>query len=141
MDVGVRELKQRLSEYLDRAERGEIIRVTDRGRPKATLGPLPGRLRLEGGHCRGLDNARGGRGARSGQARPPDARNRGCACRGQRGVSLYVDSSALLKRYVDESDSDACDAILRSAAALVTGRPTVVEGRRNLCPLVRPGDL
>jgi prevent-host-death family protein len=49
MDVGVRELKQRLSEYLDRAERGEIIRVTDRGRPKALLGPLPGRLRLEEG--------------------------------------------------------------------------------------------
>jgi prevent-host-death family protein len=49
MDVGVRELKQRLSEYLDRAEQGELIRVTDRGRPKALLGPLPGRLRLEEG--------------------------------------------------------------------------------------------
>jgi prevent-host-death family protein len=49
MDVGVRELKQRLSEFLDRAERGEIIRVTDRGRPKAVLGPIPGRLRLEEG--------------------------------------------------------------------------------------------
>ena len=53
MDVGVRELKQRLSEYLDRAERGEIIRVTDRGRPKAVLGPLPGRLRLEEGISEG----------------------------------------------------------------------------------------
>ena len=42
-DVGVRELKQRLSEYLDRAERGEVLRVTDRGRPKAVLGPLLGR--------------------------------------------------------------------------------------------------
>lgn len=49
MDVGVRELKQRLSEYLDRAERGELIRVTERGRPKAVLGPLPGRMRLEEG--------------------------------------------------------------------------------------------
>jgi prevent-host-death family protein len=49
----VRELKQRLSEYLDRAERGEIIRVTDRGRPKALLGPLPGRLRLEEGIAKG----------------------------------------------------------------------------------------
>ena len=37
MDVGVRELKQRLSEYLDRAAAGEIIRVTDRGTPKAML--------------------------------------------------------------------------------------------------------
>ena len=48
-DVGVRELKQRLSEYLDRAERGEVLRVTDRGRPKAMLGPLPGRARIEKG--------------------------------------------------------------------------------------------
>jgi len=48
-DVGVRELKGRLSEYLDRAARGEVIRVTDRGRPKALLTPLPGRLRLEEG--------------------------------------------------------------------------------------------
>jgi prevent-host-death family protein len=42
MDVGVRELKQRLSEYLERAARGEVIRVTDRGQPKALLCPLPG---------------------------------------------------------------------------------------------------
>jgi prevent-host-death family protein len=48
-DVGVRELKQHLSSYLERAERGEVLRVTDRGRPKALLGPLPGRARIEEG--------------------------------------------------------------------------------------------
>jgi len=52
-DVGVRELKQRLSHYLDRAERGELVRVTDRGRPKALLGPLPGRARVEEGIAEG----------------------------------------------------------------------------------------
>ena len=52
-DVGVRELKQRLSEYLDRAERGELVRVTDRGRPKALLGPLPGREHIEEGVTEG----------------------------------------------------------------------------------------
>lgn len=45
----MRELKEHLSEYLDRAARGEVIRVTDRGRPKAILGPLPGRLLLDEG--------------------------------------------------------------------------------------------
>jgi prevent-host-death family protein len=40
MDVGIRELKQRLSEYLERVSRGEVIRVTDRGRPKALLMPI-----------------------------------------------------------------------------------------------------
>jgi prevent-host-death family protein len=52
-DVGVRELKQHLSEYLERAERGELVRVTDRGRPKALLGPLPGRARVEDGIAEG----------------------------------------------------------------------------------------
>lgn len=53
MDVGVRELKARLSEFLDRAARGEVIRVTERGRPKAVLGPLPGRLRIDEGVAEG----------------------------------------------------------------------------------------
>ena len=53
MDVGVRELKQRLSEYLERAARGEAIRVTDRGVPKAILGPVPGVVRLEQGLAEG----------------------------------------------------------------------------------------
>ncbi|MGE3329224.1 MAG: type II toxin-antitoxin system Phd/YefM family antitoxin, partial [Acidimicrobiia bacterium] len=35
MNVGVRELKQGLSEYLDRVAGGEILTVTDRGTPKA----------------------------------------------------------------------------------------------------------
>lgn len=48
-DIGVRELKQHLSEYLDRAERGELLRVTDRGRPKALLGPLPGQAHVAQG--------------------------------------------------------------------------------------------
>jgi prevent-host-death family protein len=49
MDVGVRELKQHLSEYLERAARGEIIRITDRGQPKAILAPLPGAGQLARG--------------------------------------------------------------------------------------------
>ena len=53
MDVGVRELKEHLSAYLERASRGELIRVTERGRPKAMLGPPPGRLRLDDGVAEG----------------------------------------------------------------------------------------
>ena len=48
MDVGIRELKEHLSEYLERASRGEVIRVTDRGQPKAVLAPLPGVERERG---------------------------------------------------------------------------------------------
>ena len=44
--VGIRELRQNLSVYLRRVERGESLVVTDRGRPVALLGPLPERASL-----------------------------------------------------------------------------------------------
>jgi len=37
-------------------------------------------------------------------------------------VTLYADSSALLKRCVDEPGSEAVDLLLRSDPVLVTGR-------------------
>lgn len=39
--VGVRELRQNLSKYLRRVERGERLEVTEHGRPVAVLAPLP----------------------------------------------------------------------------------------------------
>jgi uncharacterized protein len=56
-------------------------------------------------------------------------------------VTLYVDSSALLKRYVDEADSDDADAILRSDRSLLTARLTLVEVRRNLARLLADASL
>jgi prevent-host-death family protein len=47
MDVAVRELKAKLSAYLQRAAAGEHITVTDRGRPVAVLGPLVGAVDLD----------------------------------------------------------------------------------------------
>lgn len=52
--VGVRELRQNLSVYLERIALGETLEVTDRGQPVAILAPLPKpasvleRLRAEG---------------------------------------------------------------------------------------------
>lgn len=53
MSVGVRELRQRASELLRLVERGEVLQITDRGRPVALLSPLPDggplqRMRLAG---------------------------------------------------------------------------------------------
>ena len=39
--IGIRELRQRASDYLRRVEAGETIEVTDRGRPVALLTPIP----------------------------------------------------------------------------------------------------
>lgn len=52
--VGIRELRQNLSKYLERVVRGETLQVTDRGKPVAVLAPLPeqesalGRLQRDG---------------------------------------------------------------------------------------------
>jgi predicted nucleic acid-binding protein len=56
-------------------------------------------------------------------------------------VSLYVDSSALLKRYVDEPDSDLADSLLGTDPTLLTARHTIVEVRRNLARLLDGRDL
>lgn len=39
--VGVRELRQNLSVYLERVKAGETLEVTDHGQPVAQLGPRP----------------------------------------------------------------------------------------------------
>ncbi len=44
--IGIRELRQNASEYVRRAESGETIEVTDRGRPVARLAPLPKAVNL-----------------------------------------------------------------------------------------------
>jgi prevent-host-death family protein len=39
--VGIRELRQNLSVYVERVKAGESLEVTERGRPVALLVPLP----------------------------------------------------------------------------------------------------
>jgi prevent-host-death family protein len=53
MDVGVRDLKARLSEHLERVARGEVITVTSRGRRVAQIVPVPGRDNLVRGLAEG----------------------------------------------------------------------------------------
>jgi len=56
-------------------------------------------------------------------------------------VTLYVDSSALLKRYVDERDSEVSIELMATDPVLVTSRLTEVEVRRNLTRLLTGHDL
>jgi len=56
-------------------------------------------------------------------------------------MPLYVDTSALLKRYLEEPDSDVADAILGEDVAWFSGRHTYVEVRRNLSRAVAGEDL
>lgn len=63
MDVGIRDLKARLSEYLARVEHGEIIGVTSRGKRVAEIVPATGETAIERGLREGW--------LRQGSARPP----------------------------------------------------------------------
>ncbi len=51
-------------------------------------------------------------------------------------MTLYVDSSALIKRYIDEHNSELAVGIMATDPVLVTSRLTEVEVRRNLSRLL-----
>jgi hypothetical protein len=56
-------------------------------------------------------------------------------------MTLYVDTSALLKRYISEPDSDLAEHLMMSDPVMVTSRLTEIELRRNLARLVNREDL
>jgi predicted nucleic acid-binding protein len=56
-------------------------------------------------------------------------------------MPIYVDTSALLKRYLEEPDSDAAEAFLAADFAWFSGRHTYAEVRRNLARAVTGEDL
>lgn len=56
-------------------------------------------------------------------------------------MSIYVDSSALLKLYFDEADSARAEELLSADDTWVTGRHTAVEVRRNLARELAGVDL
>ena len=73
--VGIRELKNRLSDYLKRVKTGERLLVTERGRPVAVISPppvTPADRRIEAMLREGV--VRWGGGKPRGAARPPRIR-------------------------------------------------------------------
>src|SRR5690606_11879328 len=111
----------------------------DRGDPPRTAGG-PDRSRRAGGPNRG--GARGRvadpRLRRAAARAPPrgapprDPHDRGAAGRGPRTVTRYVDTSALVKRYVDEPEAAAARRLLLADTTWVTATHTIVEVYRTL---------
>ena len=79
VDVGIRELEARLSEYVERAAKGQTIRVTDRGKVKAVLGPVPGDLNLDEGIAAGWIRPGEGETPTTWKRFPPAAVCRSCS--------------------------------------------------------------
>lgn len=56
-------------------------------------------------------------------------------------MTTYVDSSALLKRYIREPDSEYATSLIDADEVLATSWLTVVEVRRSLSKLLQGSDL
>lgn len=56
-------------------------------------------------------------------------------------MTTYVDSSALIKRYVREPDSDYATSLIDADDVLATSWLTVVEVRRSLSKVLQAADL
>ncbi len=56
-------------------------------------------------------------------------------------MSLYVDSSAFLKRYIEEPESAVCEELLLADPDWVSGRHSLIEVRRNLPRLLEGRSL
>jgi predicted nucleic acid-binding protein len=56
-------------------------------------------------------------------------------------VTLYVDASALLKRYIEEPDSEVCERQLLADPIWLAARHVSVEVRRNLARLLEGDHL
>jgi len=56
-------------------------------------------------------------------------------------VTLYLDSSALMKRYVEEPESDLVERYMHADTDWITARLTWVEVRRNLARLLSGAGL
>jgi predicted nucleic acid-binding protein len=56
-------------------------------------------------------------------------------------VTTFIDSSALVKRYVDEPDSDYAVSLIDADDVLVSSWLTVVEVRRTIARMLTGSDL
>ena len=56
-------------------------------------------------------------------------------------MTLYVDSSAVMKRYLDERDAQVAVDLMASDPVLATSTITEIEVRRNLARLLDGSDL
>ena len=108
--VGIRELKAHLSRHLKRVRSGARLIVTERGRSIATISPVDTPADVAGRIGSLLTAGRTGAAA-SLSAALDRTRHTGANGfrRGPRGsrVTLYLDTSSLVKLYVAEAGSDA----------------------------------
>ena len=138
--VGVRELHDRLSEYLDRVQRGSDVVVTRRGRPIARLSAVESDDALEELVRRGLvdgaDSVAAIEAAAGEVARLGLGPGRRAAA-----LNLYFDTSALIKLVVAEDGSDLVAELWETRHPAASSILAYPEGRAALAAAQRGGRL
>jgi antitoxin (DNA-binding transcriptional repressor) of toxin-antitoxin stability system len=115
--VAIRELKNRLSAYLREVAAGEVVLVTDRGRVVAELRKPTSELMRS----------------------PTEISLERLAAEG--ALTLYAETSAVLRWLFDETDGTEVGARLREAEEFLCSRLTLIEVRRIVRRMVSSGDL
>ena len=149
--AGIREVKDRLSEFVRLAREGEQVLITDRGEVVAMLGP-PGPAFEETKYPLLELMIRQGRATRA-RAQPPRSLRshqrsgnlsgglRAVARRGARRplLNLYADASAVLAWLLREARADETGSLLAGANLVLSSQLTLVECDRALLRLHAEG--
>src|SRR5215470_2445237 len=107
-EVGIRELRDNLSRYLDRIQRGEEVVITDRGRAVARMLPMSGERTID-------------RLIREGRVAPASTR--------ARTLPKRITPTRAVSPLVEEPGSDRCADHWSTADRIVSVRLVVVEAR------------
>ena len=136
--VSVRELRQHLSRYLRRVEKGERLVVTERRRPVAVLAPLPEEDDVLD-YLIAIGEATPGRGNLPDLPPPTPSASPGPPMseilddlRATRSDVAYLDASALVKAIVEEDESEPLRLALGAYARHASSRVVVVEVLRGV---------
>ena len=134
--IGIQELHANLGSCLDEVRRGTTLLLTDGEHRVARLIPEPDAVRLAGRTSHRLERTP----PEEDQAEGPPARRgqHGRHRQGEPSVTLlYLDTSALFKRYVEEAESKALIGRIEDAPAVGTALITRVEVAAALAKAVR----
>jgi antitoxin (DNA-binding transcriptional repressor) of toxin-antitoxin stability system/uncharacterized protein with PIN domain len=131
--VAVKELKNRLSSYLREVKAGEIVLVTDRGQVVAEL-RQPSTSVAPGAHDRALERL-------AVAAPPPGRQRRPPGRRARRALTIYAETSAVLRWLLGEAGGVELRESLAAATKVTVSRLTLVEARRVVRRAEREGRL
>ena len=142
--VGIRELKAHLSRHLKRVRSGVRPAVTERGKTIASISPVESSRGVDWAHqlvAEGHAQWNGGKPPAGRASTEVDPEDSGIRRPGRSPMTLYLDTSSLVKLYVEEVGSNDVRNLVTRATVVATSIVAYPETRSALTLLLRSGDL